>query len=190
MEKEFQQQPSNCLRVVLYGPESTGKTTIAKALAQYYNTQWVPEFARDYLQKKWDLHQETCTKEDLLVIAKGQLQAENQAIRTAQNFLFCDTNILVTRVWSETHFNGYCNPILKSWSEQWHYDYYFLTDIDVPWQADDLRDRPHDRKEMHTYFEGILREKKHPYTYLTGNIKTRMNTAISVLNALNHDKTC
>ena len=77
MEKNLKQQQSDCLRIVLFGPESTGKTTLAKALATYYDSSYVPEFARDYLQKKWDTTQEVCTLEDLLVIVKGQLDIEN-----------------------------------------------------------------------------------------------------------------
>ena len=79
MEKNLKQQQSDCLRIVLFGPESTGKTTLAKALATYYDSSYVPEFARDYLQKKWDTTQEVCTLEDLLVIVKGQLDKIGRA---------------------------------------------------------------------------------------------------------------
>ena len=112
MEKNLKQQQSDCLRIVLFGPESTGKTTMAKALANHFNCNWVPEFARTYLQEKWDKSQEVCTLDDLLMIAEGQLTLENKALSQAERFLFCDTNVLVTRAWSETHFEGYCSPQL------------------------------------------------------------------------------
>ena len=73
MEKDLQGKNS-CLKIVLFGPECTGKTTLAKSLASHYNTQWVPEFAREYLQKKWNKHQKICQIEDLPVIVSGQLR--------------------------------------------------------------------------------------------------------------------
>jgi nicotinamide riboside kinase len=97
MEKDLRQVTSPILRVVLYGPESTGKTTLAKALAKHYQTQWVEEYARDYLQKKWDQHQAVCTIEDLPIIVKGQLESENQKAIKANKLLFCDTNVVVTK---------------------------------------------------------------------------------------------
>ena len=69
MEENLQQQNSDCIRIVIYGPESTGKTTLAKALAEIYQTTWVPEFAREYLQNKWDSTKEVCSLEDLIMIA-------------------------------------------------------------------------------------------------------------------------
>jgi NadR type nicotinamide-nucleotide adenylyltransferase len=185
MEESLQQQDSDCLRIVIYGPESTGKTTLAKGLAKEYQTHWVPEFARDYLQKKWDSKKELCSKEDLIQIAQGQMNEENRLVKTAKQFLFCDTNALVTQVWSETHFDGYCDPRIQKWADTFQYDHYFLTHIDVPWQADDLRDRPNDRVEMFNSFKALLVKKKLSFTVLKGGHGFRIETAKRILKNFN-----
>ena len=82
------QRENNCLKIVLFGPECTGKTTLAKLLANHYKSQWVPEFAREYLQKKWDKFQKVCTKEDLLKIVSGQLKIEAIKSQRQENFYF------------------------------------------------------------------------------------------------------
>ena len=184
MEESIQQQPSDCLRIVIYGPESTGKTTIAKALADTYQTAWVPEFARDYLQKKFDSTGEVCSKEDLIQIVKGQMEAENKALETSHKILFCDTNVLVTQVWSETHFNGYCDPRIRDYATNFHYDHYFLTHIDVPWEEDDLRDRPNDREAMFNSFMELLKKRNLSFTVLKGTHEARMKKADQVLTNL------
>ena len=184
MEKDFKQVPSGLLRVVLYGPESTGKTTLAKQLAAHYQTAWVDEFAREYLQKKWDEKREVCAREDLPVIVAGQLQLENQAIAKARQLLFCDTNVVVTRVWSETHFDGYCDPLIIACTEQFRYDLYFLTGIDVPWEKDDLRDRPDDRQMMFDYFKDTLDKLQENYLVLEGNQEERFKKAVAAIDLL------
>ena len=184
MEKNIQQRATNCLRIVLYGPESTGKTTLAKGLAEIYQTTWVPEFARMYLQEKWDHKKEVCDLNDLWIIAKGQIMLENEAVKKANNVVFCDTNILVTKAWSQTHFDGYCAPEIQALSETLQYDHYFLTYIDVQWKADDLRDRPNHREEMFFHFENLLKAKKASYTILKGNLEQRIQQAKKVLSIL------
>ena len=182
METNLQQQKSDCLRIVLYGPESTGKTTLAKALAKQFHTTWVPEFARGYLQEKWDKKKEICSLEDLLVISKGQINQENKLIQDANEFIFCDTNVLVTKAWSETHFNGYCDPQILDYSESFIYDLYLLTGIDIPWLKDDLRDRPNDRQLMFDHFKRTLDQHKKNYCILKGDHKTRLKKAVEVIN--------
>ena len=184
MEKDLRQNPSHILRVVLYGPESTGKTTLAKALAKHYQTEWVQEFARDYLQNKWEEQQAVCTLEDLPIIVAGQLELENQKLVKANRLLFCDTNVLVTRVWSETHFDGYCHPEILGYSEKWSYDLYLLTGIDVPWVKDDLRDRPDDRQSMFDHFKSTLDKLQKNYVVLEGNQDLRLNKAIASIDPL------
>ena len=178
------QTSSRCLRVVLYGPESTGKTTLAKALADHYQTSWVPEFARSYLQEKWDKQQAVCTLADLPIIAQGQLAAENTAIAQANRLIFCDTNILVTKVWSETHFEGYCAPELNTILAQTHYDLYLLTSVDVPWEKDDLRDRPNDREQMFIYFKQQLEAYNFPFLVLEGSLEERIQKAVNTIDQL------
>ena len=87
MEENLKQLPTGAKRIIkiaLFGPESTGKTTLAKQLAEYYKTDWVPEFARDYLQEKWDKQQALCDINDMLPIAYGQTQLENEKTATAE----------------------------------------------------------------------------------------------------------
>ena len=100
MEKDLKQLNSDIIKVVINGPESTGKTTLTKQLAEYFNIEYVPEFARDYLQEKWDLKKEVCSKEDLLVIVKEQLNLENELSSKANKVLLLDTNIITTVNWS------------------------------------------------------------------------------------------
>ena len=183
MDKNLQNE-NICLKIVLYGPECTGKTTLAKLLANHYKSEWVPEFAREYLQKKWNKFQKVCTKEDLPVIVSEQLKMENKKISKAKKYLFCDTNILVTRIWSETHFNGYCDPEIIKLSEQLSYDYYLLTSIDVPWKKDDLRDRPYDREKMFSYFKDVLDNNNKPYSIIKGSIEERLTDSIKIINNL------
>tara|TARA_B100001250_G_C19398778_1_gene613839 strand:+ start:44 stop:595 length:552 start_codon:yes stop_codon:yes gene_type:complete len=183
MDKNLQNE-NICLKIVLYGPECTGKTTLAKLLANHYKSEWVPEFAREYLQKKWNKFQKVCTKEDLSVIVSEQLKMENKKISKAKKYLFCDTNILVTRIWSETHFNGYCDPEIIKLSEQLSNDYYLLTSIDVPWKKDDLRDRPYDREKMFSYFKDVLDNNNKSYSIIKGSIEERLTDSIKIINNL------
>ena len=182
MEKDLRQVSSHIPRVVLYGPESTGKTTLAQALANHFQTEWVREFARDYLQKKWEEEQAACTQKDLPIIVAGQLELENQKVIKANQVLFCDTNVMVTRVWSETHFNGYCDPQILYYSENLVYDLYLLTGIDIPWLKDDLRDRPNDRQLMFDHFKKTLVQHKKNYYLLEGDHKTRLKKAVEIMN--------
>jgi len=181
MEKRIQQVATKLIRVVLYGPESTGKTTLAKALAAYYTTNWVPEFARDYLQTIWDQEQRSCSLEDLPYIVAGQMRLENQKLAKAQKWLFCDTNALVTQVWSETHFDGYCTPEIIEAVAHYHYDFYLITKPDIPWEKDDLRDRPEDREKMYSAFEQQLLKRDLPFAFVEGFGEKRLQNAIKAL---------
>lgn len=184
MEKKLKQQPSDCIKIVLFGPESSGKTTLSKHLARYYNSVWVPEFAREYLQNKWNNERKTCESSDLLLIALGQMQLENDLAKKTDSVLICDTDLLETKVYSEAYYSGICDPILEKYALENTYDLYFLTYIDTPWEADDLRDRPNERLLMFKAFEDALIKHNRPYVLLKGNRKERLKTAVKHIDNL------
>lgn len=184
MEEKFAQHPSDLVKVVLFGPESTGKTTLAKQLAEHYNTVWVPEYAREYLQEKWDREQKTCEPKDLLPIAEGQMATENALAKKANRLLVCDTDLLETKVYSEAYYLGYCDPELEKYALANQYDLYLLTYIDTPWVKDDLRDKPDERERMFACFKEALVKYDRKFVILKGDKETRLSTAIKHIDKL------
>lgn len=184
MEEKLRQQPSNCIKVVLFGPESTGKTTLSIQLARHYNSVWVPEYAREYLQDVWNNERRTCEPKDLLPIAMGQMKLENELAQKTNSVLICDTDLLETKVYSEAYYLGTCDPIIEKYALQNVYDLYFLTYIDVPWEADDLRDKPNERRRMFMAFEETLIKYNRPYVVLKGTKKERLEIAINHIDIL------
>lgn len=184
MEKELGQRNSDIIRIVLYGPESTGKTTLSKQLAAYYNTCWVPEYMRIFLEKKTLVPgEEIVSYQDLNPIAIGQMQTENDLIDTADTFLFCDTNLLELQVYAE-HYFGKCPKDIYEYANNNKYDLYILTYIDTPWVPDGMRDRPEKREQMYAKFERKLKENNLPYIVVKGNEKQRLEFATSHIDKL------
>ncbi|MDO6595536.1 ATP-binding protein [Oceanihabitans sp. 2_MG-2023] len=184
MEEKLKQEASNCIKVVLFGPESTGKTTLSRQLARYYNSVWTPEYAREYLQDKWNNERKTCEPKDLLPIAIGQIKLENALAKKTDSVLICDTDLLETKVYSETYYSGICDPILEKYALENKYDLYFLTYIDTPWEADDLRDKPEERLSMFNAFQETLIKYNRPYVLLKGDKKTRLDMAVKHIDEL------
>ena len=188
MEKKLKQKSVNILKVVLFGPESTGKTTLSDQLARHYNTVWAPEYAREYLQTKWNNERKTCENSDLLPIAIGQMKLENKLAKKADKILICDTDLLETKVYSEEYYGGFVDPKLDKAAKVNQYDLYLLTHIDTPWEADDLRDKPEQRLEMFNAFENALIKHKRPYIVLKGNKQKRLKTATKAIDKLLNDR--
>ena len=187
MEEKLKQIKSICKRVVLYGPESTGKTTLAKKLSDHYNVSWVPEFARDFLQKIWDEEKRVCEPKDLLPIAIGQMKAENEMIKKSDSLLICDTNLFETMVYSKYYFDGICDPILEKYALENSYDLYLLTNIDIPWVKDDLRDKPHEREESFQIFKEELEKNNIPFKIVEGDFEKRFNICKELVDQLIKD---
>lgn len=166
-------------KVVIIGPESTGKSTLSQELAHHYQTAWVPESARAYLDQ---LHRQY-NKEDLLEIGKMQISAEDEMTSgTAGHLLFCDTDLYVIKVWSE-HKYAYCAPWILQQIAKRKYDLYLLTYIDIPWTDDPQREHP--QPEMREYFYRVYRniviESGTPWALIKGDYEERLTQATAVI---------
>jgi len=144
----------------------------------------VPEYAREYLQDKWDRENKTCEPEDLLPIAEGQMKLENEYTRKAKKLLICDTDLLETKVYSEAYYLGYSDPVLEKYALQNQYQLYLLTYIDTPWVKDDLRDKPDERKKMFRHFKEALEKYQRNFITLKGDPETRLEIAIKHIDKL------
>ena len=184
MEKELRQENINLVKIVLFGPESTGKTTLSIQLAKHYNTVWVQEYARPYLQKVWNQERRTCQQKDILPIAFGQIALENRLSKRADKILICDTDLLETKVYSSSYYGGFVDPILEKAATENTYNLYLLTYIDTPWEADDLRDRPEQRLEMFEAFQKALDQHHRPYLLLKGDKESRLKKAVEAIDAI------
>jgi len=142
-------------------------------MAFLHHTEWVREYMRLYLQEKWDKQCAICTWEDLLPIAKGQVRLENEALSKAKQYLFCDTCLLELVIYSYIYY-GKCEPIIEQHALSHKYDHIFLTYIDTPWVADDLRDKPYEREEVFAFFKDFLEKKSIPFHLLKGNLDDRV----------------
>lgn len=170
---------SNIKKVVLIGPESTGKTTLAKQLAKHYRTIWVEEYAREYI----DGLNRPYEQSDLLNIAQRQLLAEAKQIKKANQVLFCDTDLIVIEIWSKVKY-GKCDKWILEQVKNRHYDLYLLCGTDVPWEYDAQREHPEFRNELFEMYELKLIEHNKKYCKIIGNKSIRLKKAIEIIDKL------
>lgn len=163
--------------VCLYGPESTGKSTLAKRLAQHYNTEFVPEVAKEFISSN------NFTLDDIEQMTHAYHERVLQKLKTANRVLICDTDLITTQIYSQHYLNA-VPPIVAKLEKEIHYDHYFLMDIDVPWVADGLRDLGNQRLEMFTVFRAELDKRKLPYTLISGDFGAREKLAKLLIDRL------
>jgi NadR type nicotinamide-nucleotide adenylyltransferase len=139
------------IKIAVVGPESTGKSTIASALAKHYNTVWVPEYARYYCEGLT----EPCTLQDELNMFYGQIALEkSMEVVATNNLLICDTTFLTVKIWSDYQLGETPKVVLDAIKNH-PYDFYILLKNDIPWQPDPLRDF----ENMGDYFMDVWRKE-------------------------------
>ena len=180
-------------KVVVIGPESTGKSTLSKQLALHFNTLWCPEYAREYLLKNGTNY----TFDDLLTIAKGQLALEadytNKAIKhwnengrpAEMPILFVDTDMYVMKVWCEYVFEK-CHHFILDKIVESRTDLYLLANIDLPWVKDELREYPDlkSREELYHIYKDILINQPVPWVSVSGLHEERLKTATEAVKKI------
>ncbi len=180
-------------KVVILGPESTGKSTLSEQLAQHYDTMWCPEFAREYLLTNGTQY----TYADLLTIAMGQLaledefnlMLENQSLPLLEKGghipLFIDTDMYVMKVWCEYVF-GQCHRFILDEIVKRKYDLYLLCNIDLPWTSDLLREYPElrARQELYRMYKDIMINQDIPWVDISGKDEDRLHKAIHAVDNL------
>ena len=191
----------NILKIVILGPESTGKSTLCKQLAQHYNSSWCAEFAREYLLQ----HGTSYTYDDLLTIAKGQVALEEECIKSIVNssgfgvkntsgsrlqtsgskFLFIDTDMHVMKVWCEFVF-GKCHPWILNQVAERKYDLYLLCNTDLPWVKDELREYPdlQTRETLYHMYKDLMINQSTPWAEISGGYEERLQKAIDAVDRL------
>jgi NadR type nicotinamide-nucleotide adenylyltransferase len=176
MNDDFTRLVTPVKRVAIVGPECTGKTSLAQELASVFATEWVPEYARGYLDKLVLPY----TEGDLLNIAQGQMRIEDEFYRDGNRVLICDTNLLVIKIWSEFVFKS-CNPWIVAEMTHRQYDLHLLTNIDMPWEEDPQREHPTKRKELFDLYKRELDLLKVPFVEISGDRKARLVQATEAI---------
>ena len=167
------------IRVVLTGSESTGKTTLAARLAAHYGAALVPEFVRDYVTAKGA----PVEFADHGPIARGQMALEDAHTGGEAQLVIQDTDLLSTVVYSE-HYFGSCPAWIGDELARRRPDLYLLCDIDVPWIADDVRDRGHMREEMQALFRAAVAATVVPTAAIHGDWTQRFQRAVDAIDAI------
>jgi len=169
-------QKNHILRIALIGPESTAKSTLSEELANHYKTHWVKEFSREYLSginRKYTL-------DDILLITKQQLKIENDLLKSANNMIFADTELIISKVWCEDVFNV-CPPWISDNILPNKYDLYLLTFPDLKWEEDPVRENPNRREFFFNWYERELKMINANYSIIRGSGKARLTNAIGAI---------
>ncbi len=164
------------IKITLVGPESTGKSTLCLALAHHYQSAYVAEYARTYLNGI----RRAYTKEDILFIHKKQMALEHEAEIKRPNILFCDTSPIVTKIWLHEKYKCLDTTIEVDFKNQ-HYDLFLLCAPDIDWEADALRENEKDRSRLFSIYENLLLQNQKPFETINGIGEARILNAIAAI---------
>lgn len=181
-------------KIVVIGPESTGKSTLCSQLAEHYKTLWCREYAREYLETNGMDY----TYEDLLTISKGQIALEeamshelkatsegSSQLAANSSKLFIDTDMYVMKVWCEFVF-GKCHSWILNQAASRQYDLYLLCNVDLPWIKDELREYPdlETRDKLYHFYKDIMVNQQVPWVDIAGSYEERLKIAVNSVDRM------
>jgi NadR type nicotinamide-nucleotide adenylyltransferase len=167
------------LKVCVTGPECTGKSELSQFLAEHYKTTWIPEYARNYLNKLYHGYKQS----DLVKIAHGQIRMEEEWINESNRIMICDTNLLTIKIWSEFKYGNCDNEILRLLATR-PYHFYLLCNIDLPWEEDPQREHPDKREQLWSIYKEEVIKTGVPFVEITGEREARREAAIKAIDSL------
>lgn len=169
-------------RIVVLGAESTGTTTLAKAIAEHYKTVWVPEYGRYFSEGKLftGAGEADWRTDEFVAIAKAQNTFEDELAKSSSGIVISDTDSFATGVWHERYM-GFRSKEVEAIANNRRVDLYILTGDEIPFVQDGLRDGEHIRHAMHQTFIERLKEINTPYLLVQGSVKDRLQQAIKAI---------
>ena len=177
MEKRPEINPDKVLKIIITGPESTGKTLIAKYLSSYFHTEHVPEYAREYVEKL----QRRYRLDDVIHIAKKQVELEREYLEKASGILFYDTFLIITRTWLHLVYKevpAWIDDVIR----QGKWDLFLLCNYDIPWISDPVRENPGAmRIKLFEMYRDQIRKLGIPYTVISGSGDVRYANALAAV---------
>ena len=165
------------MRIAVTGPESSGKSTLCEALAILYNGVAIPEYAREYLLKCGGIY----FQRDLDIIATGQVESWDNS--SSAEFIFCDTEMLVMKIWSNYKY-GECSELIMNHLKEQTFDHYFVCSPDIPWEYDPLRENSSNRDELFEIYLKELKNHRFNFTIVEGDVDNRLKTCKEVIQKL------
>ena len=164
-------------KIIITGPESSGKTTLFNQLIKCYNITGVDEYARKYignLKREYNYN-------DILEIAKNQFQNEQTLLSSNQQFLIGDTDLLTLEIWCEFKY-AKCHQYILNNLRKYLPDVYLLCHPDIPWEYDPQRENPNDRLDLFNIYENKIKSLEVEYHIIEGDIPKRLESAKRIIN--------
>jgi NadR type nicotinamide-nucleotide adenylyltransferase len=182
---ETQHATSGIRRIAIIGPECTGKTTLSQQLAEHFNAEWIPEYARQYITELEGKY----AMDDVVFIAKKQIDEFDFSDDSAYNQIFFDTNLIITKVWFDVAFDE-CPDWVEDAIVTRKFDYHLLCNTELPWEPDIVRENGGKKRErLFNIYEQELKKRGFPYGIVAGDGDSRLTNALTLLNSFFNDTT-
>lgn len=164
-------------KIAVIGPESTGKTELSQRLAEYFGGNWVPEYAREYVENLGRKY----TFDDVCEIAKKQIEDQNLFENDRnEGFVFFDTDLIITKIWFEYCFQSVPDFVIARLNKSF-FDFYLLCDYDLDWIPDKVREHGDDRSYFFELYKNEIEKLSIPYAVISGRNELRIENAVSVI---------